>query len=666
MLIGRRLGGRYKILNPIGGGGMANVYLARDVILERDVAIKVLRFDYANDESFIKRFHREAQSAASIDHPNIVSIYDVDEEDEIYYIVMEYVPGQTLKEYIGEHSPLHIEKALDIMKQITSAIAHAHEFGIIHRDLKPQNILIDHDDRVKVTDFGIALALSSSTTITQTNSVLGTVHYLSPEQARGGLATKKSDIYSLGILLFELLTGRVPFSGESAVSVALKHLQTNTPSPKRWNPYIPQSVENIVLKATAKDPFYRYDSVEEMEYALSVALNPDKLNEEKFQVPDDEEVTKAIPIVKEDDIEEDEHTLVHHKESTQAPTENVPQDKKKPKKRKGKIFLITFLTLLFLAGAGIAAITLVPSFFAPKDVKIPEVAGKEYEEALKLLISKGFDVSSPIAQSSETIEEGKIIRTDPKEGTTVKEGDQITLYQSSGKKKTVFDDYTGRNIDEVKKLLEQRGFKNINVEEEESEEPKGTVIEHDPDENDEVIAEDTEVNLKVSSGPPAIVLQNYEGWQEKSVRDFATSNGLKVSTKEEYSDETAKGLVVSQTPTPGTQVEQGTTINIVVSKGEEPKPPKEHTVEVTIPYEPSEPEPENEVNPNLQQLPQKVDVYIDDANHDSNVPFESFTITEDTVKTYTLTVKQGETASYKIVRDDKVLQEETVPYEDDE
>ncbi|WP_350448836.1 protein kinase domain-containing protein [Rossellomorea vietnamensis] len=212
MMEGKRISGRYRIIKLIGGGGMANVYLAHDVILDREVAIKMLRIDFANEEEFIKRFQREAQSATSLAHPNIVSIYDVGEEDDLYYIVMEYVHGMTLKQYIQQHSPVNVDKAIDIMKQLTIAMSHAHQNHIVHRDIKPHNILLDEEGNVKITDFGIAMALSA-TSITQTNSVLGSVHYLSPEQARGGMATKKSDIYSLGIVMFELLTGRLPFSG---------------------------------------------------------------------------------------------------------------------------------------------------------------------------------------------------------------------------------------------------------------------------------------------------------------------------------------------------------------------------------------------------------------------------------------------------------------------
>ena len=246
-----------KLLKFIGGGGMSRVYLAHDIILDRDVAIKVLNYDFSNEEELKRRFMREALSATSLTHPHIVDIFDVGEDGDIHYLVMEYIEGQTLKEFIVSNGPLTPEQALPIMRQLVSAISNAHYNGIVHRDIKPQNILMDHDGNVKITDFGIAMALSA-TAHTKTNSVLGTVHYLSPEQARGGMATKKSDIYSVGIVFYELLTGKLPFSGESAVSIALKHLQEETPSVRKLFPSIPQSVENVILKATAKDAVLRY------------------------------------------------------------------------------------------------------------------------------------------------------------------------------------------------------------------------------------------------------------------------------------------------------------------------------------------------------------------------------------------------------------------------
>ncbi|MCT8139779.1 Stk1 family PASTA domain-containing Ser/Thr kinase [Anaerobacillus sp. CMMVII] len=297
-MIGKRISGRYQILETIGGGGMANVYKAHDAILNRHVAVKVLRPQFSDDDEFIRRFRREAQAATSLSHPNVVSIYDVGEEADIYYIVMEYVAGLTLKQLIQQRGSLPIQETVNIIMQISSAIAHAHENHIVHRDIKPHNILISENGEAKVTDFGIARAMTSAT-ITHTNSVMGSVHYLSPEQARGGLVNEKSDIYSLGIVLYEMVTGKVPFSGDTAVSIAIKHLQTEVPSPRKFNPTLPQSIENIILKATAKDPFYRYANVRELEDDLHTALNPNRMHEEKYLVPhDNEDVTKAIPIIK--------------------------------------------------------------------------------------------------------------------------------------------------------------------------------------------------------------------------------------------------------------------------------------------------------------------------------------------------------------------------------
>ncbi len=655
VLVGRRLNDRYKVLKVIGGGGMANVYLARDMILDRDVAIKVLRLDFANDESFIKRFHREAQSATSIAHPNIVSIYDVGEQEEIYYIVMEYVPGQTLKQYIQQHAPIPVEKAVDIMTQITSAIAHAHQFGIIHRDLKPQNILIDDNGTVKVTDFGIAVALSS-TTITQTNSVLGSVHYLSPEQARGGLANKKSDIYSLGIVLFELLTGRVPFSGESAVSIALKHLQTETPSPKRWNPSIPQSLENVVLKATAKDSFYRYDSVEEMQNALETSMNPERLNEKKFEVPDDEEATKAIPVITDDYIDSPtDETIVRSFSKPvvvpdEEPVQKAQKAPKKKKRKKNKWMVSLLILFLVLAGAGVIAVTVLPSFFLPKDVTIPNLRDEDYEEAVTKLVSLGFVVDDPVLKSDEEIEEGKVIQTVPGSGEVVKEGTEVKIYQSTGKEKIAFEDYTGKDVSTVKKMLEQKGYRFVNTVNVDSEEPAGTIINQTPIEGAENVPEETDVTFWVSKGPPSVQLKDLSGWTEKSVRDYVSDYDIVVKVKEEHSD-TDKGFVIRQDPAPETTIEKGSELTITLSLGPEPKPPNNVNVEVTIPYEPAEP-----------GVPQQVQIFVDDLGRDYPVPIEDFTLTETIKRQIQLIIPYNETAKYKIVRDNQVIEETEVPY----
>ncbi|MCS0673023.1 Stk1 family PASTA domain-containing Ser/Thr kinase [Cytobacillus firmus] len=663
MIKGRRLSGRYKILDMIGGGGMANVYLAHDMILDRDVAVKVLRMDFAEDEEFIRRFHREAQSATSLAHPNIVSIYDVGEEDSIYYIVMEYVDGQTLKQYIQQNSPIRIDDALEIMKQLTSAISHAHQNHIIHRDIKPHNILIDRHGNVKITDFGIAMALSA-TSITQTNSVLGSVHYLSPEQARGGMANRKSDIYSLGIVMFELLTGRLPFSGESAVSIALKHLQSETPSLKRWNPSIPQSVENIVLKATAKDPFHRYDSVEEMEEDISTALEPERLHEEKFMVPIDDDATKAIPVITDDrPYQSMDETLVHAKDpkgDTQPVAKPLPEKKKKEKKKKKKkkkwpIILVS--VFLFLAVLGILAITVLPDLMEPKDVQVPDVSGKEVEDAVAELIAAGFTVRDTKPISDPDVEEGLVVKTDPKAGRTVKEGTSIDIYESTGKEKFELADYQGRQYDDVVRLLESKNFKSIEKTEENNEsEPAGTILDQSFSEGDLVVPEDTELIFTVSKGPAPIALKDLRGYNEKGLQEYEESSGLKVEYgEEEFHEEVPEGLVIKQDPAPGTNLARGQKVTVVLSKGKKELLPKTENIEISVPYEPS-----------AEGEPNEVQIIIKDMNNPGSEPVHTELIYEDTVIPIDITIAPGQNATYKVLRDGQVFEEKEIPYPEEE
>jgi eukaryotic-like serine/threonine-protein kinase len=648
----------------IGGGGMANVYLAHDMILDREVAVKMLRLDFANDEEFIRRFHREAQSATSLTHPNIVSIYDVGEEDSLYYIVMEYVNGQTLKQYINQHSSLRVEKALDIMMQLTSAITHAHQNHIIHRDIKPHNILIDPSGNVKITDFGIAMALSA-TSITQTNSVLGSVHYLSPEQARGGMANRKSDIYSLGIVMFEILTGRLPFSGESAVSIALKHLQSETPSVRRWNSNIPQSVENIVLKATAKDPFHRYNSVDEMEEDLRTALNPERMNEPKFVIPIDDEATKAIPIITDDRPHKNlDETLVHSGDKV------VINKKDKPKKEKSSsstkkpkkwplVLLSTFLILTILG----LLITFLPGLLTSKDIKIPDVSGMELDDAISELQLSGLVVDKQIEIPDDMAAEGEVFKTDPEIGTTVKENAKVTLYISTGKEKMELSDYTGRLYDDVFRLLEDRDFKDILKIEKYDESEPGTIISQDPSGGEQVIPEDTVLEFEVSKGPEIIILRDLTEYNLKGAEDYASLVGLNLDVSEEkYDEKIPAGMVISQSPKPGTELKKGDKVSVIISKGKEEKPPKTVIKEITIDYEPIVPVPV----PGEPVQKQEVLIYIEDMNHSMTEPAEKFSITETTKKEIELTIPFGGKAGYKIIRDTKVIAEDVINYSETE
>ena len=638
MLIGKRLNGRYKILQLIGGGGMANVYLARDIILDRDVAVKVLRLDFVNDDLFIKRFRREAQAATSLNHENIVTIYDVGEDDGIYYMVMEYVRGCTLKQYIQQHAPLPIQEALRMMDELTGAIAHAHQNGVIHRDIKPQNILVAEDGTVKVTDFGIAIALSS-TTITQTNSVLGSVHYLSPEQAKGGMATEKSDIYSLGIVMFELLTGHLPFSGESAVAIVLKHLQTETPSLRRWNPNIPQSVENIVLKATAKNPLHRYNSALDMQQHIRTALLPERINEAKFTLPmeDDDEETKVVPIVK----------------SPAPPSPEKKENVSVPKEKRQKKWLILWTVFLFLfIGAGVSAVTWLPDLFFPKDVTVPDVTNKNYDDAVAELTSLGLKIEKTIEQEHDDIAEGYVIRTNPPAGKIVKDGTSVTIYKSIGKKKVEFKNYVGERIDDIEPQLRAENYLIIDKKEVYSDEPAGTIIEQFPLPGEKVVPEETEVQLTVSLGPEKIILKDLTGYTEKSVRDYAADQQLYVVVKQQYSDTVEKGLVISQTPQANARLEKGATVTVVISLGKKPILTKKVIQQIDIPYEP--PVDNNE--------PVMAELYIEDENHSFAQPYKRYRLTNDVKERVEFVIQQGKQGRYRVVVNGTTVREGIVPY----
>ncbi|MFK9092378.1 Stk1 family PASTA domain-containing Ser/Thr kinase [Bacillus salipaludis] len=659
MLIGKRLSGRYKILDMIGGGGMANVYLAHDMILDRDVAVKMLRLDFANDDEFIRRFHREAQSATSLAHPNIVNIYDVGEENDLYYIVMEFVDGQTLKQYIQQNSPLRVEDSIGIMRQLTSAISHAHQNHIIHRDIKPHNILVDHDGNVKITDFGIAMALSA-TSITQTNSVLGSVHYLSPEQARGGMANRKSDIYSLGIVMFELLTGRLPFSGESAVSIALKHLQSETPSVRRWNPNIPQSVENIVLKATAKDPFHRYSSVEEMEEDLRTALDSDRMDEPKFVIPIDNEATKAIPVITDNHpLKNLDETLVH---SSEKPAHNPKTAEKKEKtknKKRKKWPIVLISTFLVLAILGLLTFLVLPGLMSAKEVKIPDISGMNVDDAISKLKLKGLAAGKKIEITDEEVKEGRVIKTIPEIGSTVKENTKITLYISLGKEKYELSDYVGRQYEDVIRLLDNQNFKDIKKTEKNDDSEPGTIISQNPSGGEKVVPEETVLEFEVSKGPEKIVLKDLTQYNLKGAQDYASLVGLNLdASQEQFDEKIPAGMVISQSPAKGTEMKKGDKVTVIISKGKEEKPPKEVIIELTIPYEPAVPgEPGQK---------QSVTIFIEDMEHSMTEAAETFTITETTKKQIKLLIPYDGKAGYKVIRDTKVIIDEKKYYSDTE
>ena len=572
---GQKINDRYEIIKTIGEGGMANVYLANDTILDRKVAIKVLRGDLSNDEKFIRRFKREALSVSNLSHPNIVEVYDVGEEDGNYYIVMEYIEGKTLKQLLQKRGALTLNEVIDIMTQLTDGLAHAHEAYIIHRDIKPQNIMIEDNGLVKITDFGIAMALNS-TQLTQTNSVMGSVHYLPPEQANGKGSTVKSDIYSLGILMYELLTGSVPFKGDTAVEIALKHMKEKIPSIRKQNPTIPQSVENIVLKATAKNPKNRYDNVRDMYKDLQTALQRDNEKRLVYEYPENDlEETKVIP-----QVTKEVKQVIDKPTAKEEDTDDDSVLKEKDEKNKLPIILAVVLlgTLIVLAG-----VYLLITSKDVKEVKVPNVVGLTTEEAIKMIKEKGLEYTTK-SEESATVEEGKVIRTEPKAGSTRTKKSTITIVESSGKEYVVLEDYTGQNYYEIKGKLEAKGIKvemkTKSVENaSEYKDKKDNIISQEPafnkDEETKLYANDSVILYipEVDVYPDMVA----EKWTLSQVEDFVKEYNLTLDKSYKETDEVEENIVLSQNRAVGDPIYEGYTLKITLSKKPEKKDDKTPT-----------------------------------------------------------------------------------------
>ena len=576
---GQIIGGRYEIVKSIGEGGMANVYLANDKILDRKVAIKVLRGDLANDEKFIRRFQREAQSVANLSHPNIVEVYDVEEEEGQHYIVMEYIEGKTLKQLLQKRGSLTLSEVIDIMLQLTDGLAHAHDAYIIHRDIKPQNIMIQDDGLVKITDFGIAMALNA-TQLTQTNSVMGSVHYLPPEQANGKSSTIKSDIYSLGILMYELITGSVPFKGDNAVEIALKHLKEKIPSIRRQNPTIPQSVENIVLRATAKNPKNRYDSVKDMNKDLKECLNEDKKNEKKivFEYPENDiDDTKVITNVKKSKPEiEEPKDLDELKEKKKIEEQNNEEEVIGSMTKKDKYKLPIILAGIFIALLIIAGIVFVLiGRDEVTDIKVPDVVDLSVEDAIAELKRLGFNYTTEEGYS-DTIEKGNVIRTNPVKGSSRKKGSTIVIVESVGSETYELEDFTGKKYYEVKAKLELLGI-NVLVEKKSVEKPEDYENKEDLiiDQNPKYDKDATE-KVRLSKGDTITlyipdVAATYpdmvgEGWTLSDAEAFAKEYGITLDVTEVESDTEEEGKIIYQSRGTSDPIIKGVSLKIKIAK----------------------------------------------------------------------------------------------------
>ena len=574
---GQKISDRYEIIKSIGEGGMANVYLAYDILLKRNVAIKVLRGDLSQDEKFIRRFQREAISSSSLSHPNIVEMYDVGEDNGTYYIVMEYVEGKTLKQLLKRRGTLTITEVIDIMLQLTDGISCAHESYIIHRDLKPQNIMIKDDGRIKITDFGIAMALNS-TQLTQTNSVMGSVHYLPPEQASGKGSTIKSDIYSMGIMFFELLTGKLPFKGDNAVEIALKHMKDEIPSVRKINPEIPQSIENIILKATAKNPKNRYDDVREMYNDIKTCMDEGRKNEAKYKY-------------KYPEHEQDEKDVIKVGESDSKVAKKVEDDKK----NKVPTVIIGILSFVFIAGLISLGIILYPTFSSSNNVKIPDVTNLSVEQAEKALTNLGFAVSNETQKEfNSSVSEGMVIGTEPSIGRARPKGTTITIIESLGKNDTYkIEDYTGKNYIEVQTTLEKVYNMEVKIEKKDVEIKDGMDTQLIVGQSLEV---GTVVNISSDNRPKiTLYIPDYydqypdfvkEGWSLDEIKDFASKYNLDLKVLTLQTNEYKEGTILKQSRTG--KIINGASLYITIAEKEEIEEKEEKEEKETKEEKPNE------------------------------------------------------------------------------
>ena len=561
---GQKISDRYQIIKSIGEGGMANVYLAYDTILDRNVAVKVLRGDLANDEKFVRRFQREALSASSLSNPNIVEVYDVGEDNGEYYIVMEYVEGKHLKALLKKRGKLTVPEVIDITLQITNGLSVAHDSYIIHRDIKPQNILILENGMIKITDFGIAVAMNA-TQLTQTNSVMGSVHYLPPEQASGKGATLQSDIYSIGILMYELLTGKLPFRGDNAVEIALKHLKEPMPSIRDEIPDIPQSVENIILKATAKNPKNRYSDAREMHEDLKTCLDESRANELKitFKYPEnDYDDTKLLKTVKPEKKKEVSKEKVGEEVVAKKTKANDSQNKLLITLASVFVGLVVVITTIFV---------LIPKITSSKQAAVPDVTNYTVTEAIKALQDAGFVVSDEQREeANENVEEGRVSRTSPAIGSIRKEGTEVIIYRSLGDVKVTIEDYTGKNASEIKGKLEALKLQVIiskkDISSDEAGDYKEGIIIEQSVAAGEKVSEGSSITLyvpKLDNKYPDFVADNYS---VSEVEDFCDEYGVNLTKQEVETTEHAAGTIFYQSRAAGTTVVSGAKLTIKIAK----------------------------------------------------------------------------------------------------
>lgn len=509
---------RYMIIDHIGEGGMANVYLAIDTILNREVAIKILRGELGKDPVALLRFQREANAASKLNHPNVVNLYDVGEYKGKHYIVMEYIRGRTLKQLIQQRGALHQEEAVDIMMQLASAVQHAHEHHIIHRDIKPQNVLLKDDGTVKITDFGIAVA-HNAVQLTQNDAILGSAHYLAPETTRGENATSQIDIYALGIVFYELLTGSVPFQGDNPVQIAFKHLREEIPSVKEFNPTLPQSIENIILKATIKNRNFRYQTAKEMLNDLAVCLLPQQNNVAKIKF--DERLGDPTRVIG----DQDDTDL----------NEMKSRKKRKQISRSGILILVLVTLISLLALFGILYMSgVVDESIMIGSTKIPDVVEIDEDKAIQQLIDAGFwKVNIKLEKAmSDDIEAGKVMKIEPSVGSKVRKNSVITITISKGVY-FIIDDYVNKNIQDIKPLLEAEGIKVIVEKKQDASLDGGTIlVQNNLHKGDKIDPQKSNEIKFIVSQRPTFIIPDVIGMSISEARSLLHNKGALVVLKQ--------------------------------------------------------------------------------------------------------------------------------------
>jgi beta-lactam-binding protein with PASTA domain/predicted Ser/Thr protein kinase len=558
-LINTVFDGRYRVVRRLGSGGMANVYLAEDGELGRQVAIKILNDRHAADDQFVERFRREAKNAAGLSHPNIVQIYDRGEAEGTYYIAMEYLEGQTLKELAAVRGPLSIREAIAYARQILAALRFAHRKGIVHRDIKPHNALIDDDGRVKVTDFGIARAGPASQ-MTEAGSIIGTAQYLSPEQARGGAIDQRSDLYSVGVVLYELLTGTVPFTGDTPVEIAMKHLSSVPEPPSARRPEVPRPLDQVVLRALAKDPDERYASAEEMDAELARVAEGLPVSTETAEA--------ATAVLAGSGLTDTAATAVVRRPAPPRTYAPPPSEYyyEPPSTRRRPVWpwLLALLLLVAAGFAGWFAFDTIEDQLQSELVAVPNVVG--LEEILAVRRLQGEDLVPDVRRERhEEVQRGKVISQDPEPGDRVARDNQVVLRVSEGPPTTLVPDVEGRSATDAVAILKDAGL-DANVESVPAREPEGTIIAQDPAAG-ETVRLGTSVRINASKGPELVIVPSVVGDSYEDALATLQRAGFAVARSDVENNEAPRGIVVGQNPGEETSQPRGSRITLSVSKG---------------------------------------------------------------------------------------------------